>query len=61
MRDLLQGAVGPMLVFEGLLPMLYPGAWRAFLQRASMMSDGQICFVGLTSAAIGTLLLALCR
>ena len=59
MRDLLLGAVGPMLVFEGLLPMLYSGAKRAFLQRARMVSDGPIRFVGLTSAAIGTLLLAL--
>ena len=45
MRDLLLGAVGPMLVFEGLLPMLYPGAWRAVFEREFMMSDGQVRFV----------------
>ena len=61
MGDLLLGAVALMLVFEGLLPFLSPGAWRRTFERAMRMSDGQIRFVGLASMVIGMLLLALWR
>ena len=61
MGDLLLGAVALMLVFEGLLPFLSPGAWRRMFERAMRMSDGQIRFVGLASMVIGMLLLALWR
>ena len=61
MGDLLLGALGLMLVFEGLVPFLSPGAWRAAFERATHMSDGQIRFFGLTSLIIGMLLLLLWR
>ena len=61
MADLLLGAFALMLVFEGLLPFLRPGAWRAAFERATKMSDGQIRFIGMTSMVIGILLLALWR
>lgn len=61
MGDLLLGALGLMLVFEGLLPFLSPGAWRSAFERATQMSDGQIRFIGLTSMIVGVLLLALWR
>jgi uncharacterized protein YjeT (DUF2065 family) len=46
-----------MLVFEGLLPLLNPGAWRRVLERVAGLSDGQIRFLGLASVACGGLLL----
>lgn len=58
MGDLLFGALALMLVFEGLLPFLSPGAWRRAFERAVQLSDGQIRFIGLTSMVIGLLLLA---
>ena len=61
MADLLLGAVALMLVFEGLLPFLSPGTWRAAFERATRMTDGQIRFFGLTSIVIGLVLLALWR
>ena len=61
MADLLLGAVALMLVFEGLLPFLSPGAWRAAFERATRMTDGQIRFFGLTSIVIGLILLAFWR
>ena len=61
MGNLLLGALGLMLVFEGLLPFLSPGSWRAAFERATKMSDGQIRFIGLTSMVIGIFLLALWR
>jgi uncharacterized protein YjeT (DUF2065 family) len=61
MADLLLGALALMLVFEGLLPFLSPGAWRRMFERATRMSDGQIRFIGLTSMVIGLLLLAVWR
>lgn len=57
MGDLILGALALMLVFEGLLPFLSPGTWRAAFERATRMSDGQIRFFGLTSMVAGLLLL----
>ena len=53
MGDALLGALALMLVFEGLLPLLNPGAWRNVFARALQMSDGQIRFIGMLSVAIG--------
>jgi uncharacterized protein YjeT (DUF2065 family) len=61
MGDLLLGAFALMLVIEGLLPFLSPDTWRQAFLRATQMSDGQIRFFGLTSIAIGLLLLAIWR
>jgi uncharacterized protein YjeT (DUF2065 family) len=57
--DLLLGALGLMLVFEGLLPFLNPRGWRSVFERATRMSDGELRFVGLSSMVIGLLLLLL--
>ena len=48
-----------MLVLEGLVPFLAPGAWRETFRRLTQLSDGQIRFVGLTSMIIGLVLLIL--
>jgi hypothetical protein len=61
MGDLLLGALALMLVFEGLLPFLSPGSWRAMFERATRLSDGQIRFVGLSSMVAGLVLLAIWR
>jgi len=55
--DLLLGALALMLVLEGLLPFLSPGAWRSVFEKAIRMSDGQIRFVGLSSMLAGLALL----
>ncbi len=59
MGDLLLGALGLMLVIEGLLPFLSPDSWRAMFERATRLSDGQIRFIGLSSMVIGLLLLVI--
>ncbi len=46
-----------MLVFEGILPFIAPGAWREVIRRIITLSDGQLRFIGLSSIAIGVLLL----
>ena len=61
MSDLLLGALALMLVFEGLLPFLSPGAWRRVFEQATRMSDGQIRFLGLSCMVLGLLLLAIWR
>jgi len=53
------GALGLMLVFEGLLPFVDPAAWRRLFERALRMTDAQIRLVGLTSLALGVALLLL--
>ena len=56
MGEALLGALALVLVFEGLLPLLNPGAWRRVFERALQMSDGQIRFIGLLSVALGLVL-----
>jgi uncharacterized protein YjeT (DUF2065 family) len=46
-----------MLVFEGLLPLLAPGAWRRTFHRLLGLRDGQLRFFGLISVCLGALLL----
>ena len=46
-------AVGLMFVLEGLLPFVSPERWRAVVERAAKLSDGQLRFLGLTSLVLG--------
>jgi uncharacterized protein YjeT (DUF2065 family) len=52
-------AVGLMLVFEGLMPLLLPQAWREAFLRLMAFKDGQLRFVGLLSVLAGLLLICL--
>jgi len=45
-----------MLIFEGLLPLLVPQAWRDTFKRMIELKDGQLRFVGLVSIVGGLLL-----
>jgi uncharacterized protein YjeT (DUF2065 family) len=42
-----------VLVLEGLLPLLVPGAWRNAFRRLTELTDGQLRFIGLISVALG--------
>ena len=57
--EFLWGALALMLVIEGVLPFLSPGAWRKVFERAVQLSDGQIRFVGLSSMIVGLVALLL--
>jgi uncharacterized protein YjeT (DUF2065 family) len=46
-----------MLVFEGVLPFLFPTRWRDTFRSLVLLSDGQLRFIGLTSMLCGVLLL----
>jgi len=56
--DLLCSALALMLVVEGLLPFFNPRVWRAVFERATLLTDGQIRFIGLTSMVAGLVMLA---
>ena len=60
-KQLLLSAIALMLVLEGILPFIAPGAWRETFRRLTEMSDGQIRFIGLTSMIVGLLLLYFAR
>ena len=49
-------AIALMLVFEGLMPLVAPHAWRQMFARLSELNDGQIRFFGLIAVASGALL-----
>ena len=57
MKDILLAGLALMLVFEGLLPLVAPRAWRETFRRDMELSDGQLRFVGLASIVIGLVLL----
>lgn len=61
MTDSLLTAVALMLVIEGLLPFLAPGAWRETFRKLIEMNDGQLRFIGITSMLAGLLLLYFVR
>lgn len=50
-----------MLIFEGLMPLLAPKAWRDTFRRVIELRDGQLRFVGLMSIVAGALLLLMVR
>ena len=54
---LIASAVALVLILEGLLPFLNPGAWRRVFERALQMTDAQIRLVGLSSLVLGVLIL----
>ena len=49
-------ALGLVLVFEGLLPLLSPGGWRRVFTQMLSLRDGQIRFFGLISVLTGLLI-----
>jgi len=49
-------AIALMLVFEGLMPLVAPRAWRQMFSRLSELTDGQLRFFGLIAVAVGALL-----
>ena len=52
-------AFGLMLVIEGMMPLIAPGAWREAFRRVLDMSDGQIRFIGMGATLAGCALLLL--
>lgn len=46
-----------MLVIEGIMPFLFPTAWREAFRKLIQLGDGQLRFVGMTSMLAGLLLL----
>ncbi len=59
MGVILASALALVLIVEGLLPFLNPGAWRRVFERALQMTDAQIRLLGLASLVLGALILTL--
>lgn len=57
--EILWAGLAMMLIFEGLLPLLVPQAWRETMTRILLFKDGQLRFVGLASVVGGLVMLAL--
>jgi len=54
-------AFGLMLVLEGVMPFLFPSAWRETLRKVAQFQDGQARFIGLTLMLCGVLLIYLVK
>ena len=57
----LWAALALVLVLEGLMPALAPGAWREALMQIARMSDHALRILGLSSMVAGALLLYFVR
>jgi uncharacterized protein YjeT (DUF2065 family) len=55
--ETLWAALALVLIIEGLLPLLSPGAWRRMFAQLMALQDGQIRFFALCSIVAGLLLL----
>jgi uncharacterized protein len=53
MLDLLFAGLALMLIFEGVMPFVAPGAWRDTMRQAIALSDGQLRFLGLIAIVSG--------
>lgn len=51
-------ALGLVLVFEGLLPLLSPSGWRRVFSQMLSLRDGQLRFFGLLSVGLGLLVVS---
>ena len=56
MSDSLWAALALVLILEGLLPFISPGAWRRVFSEMLQMRDGQIRFFGLLCLVAGATL-----
>lgn len=56
--DVLWLALGLMLVFEGLMPMLAPTRWRRLFEQLLQLQDGQIRFFGVFMVLLGLAIVA---
>ncbi len=61
MTDTLLTGLALMLVFEGLMPLLAPKAWRETFMRVIELKDGQLRFLGLASIVAGAALFFLVK
>jgi uncharacterized protein YjeT (DUF2065 family) len=52
-------ALGLVLLFEGIVPFLFPRQWRDTFNRITRLSDGQIRFLGLIALLCGLVTLGL--
>jgi uncharacterized protein len=52
-------AFGLLLLFEGIIPFLFPKQWRDAFTRITQFSDGQIRFFGLTALLCGLIVISL--
>lgn len=59
MSNTLITAIGLMLVFEGILPLIAPQAWRQTFERLLTLKDGQLRFIGIVSMLIGLLIITI--
>ena len=50
-----------MLLIEGMLPFLAPRVWRETFRRLTELTEGQLRFLGLSSIALGLILLTIFR
>jgi uncharacterized protein YjeT (DUF2065 family) len=55
--ETLLAALALLLIFEGMLPLFAPRAWREAFTRMLELSDGQLRFIGLMSFGIGLVML----
>ena len=56
MSDSVWAALALVLILEGLLPFISPGAWRRVFSEMLQMRDGQIRFFGLLCLVAGATL-----
>ena len=59
--NVLLAACALVLVFEGILPLVAPHAWRRAFQTLTQLPDEKLRVIGLVSMAIGLILLRLLR
>ena len=46
-------ALGLVLIFEGIVPLVFPSIWKNTFRRITALEDGQLRFIGLMAVVSG--------
>ena len=50
-------ALGLVLILEGIVPLVFPAAWKETFRRILALEDGQLRFIGLMAVVAGFVVL----
>ncbi len=57
----LWAGIALLLVFEGILPFIYPAKWKSLLKAVSSQSDHSLRIMGFLSMMLGLLIIQVVR
>jgi len=61
LRSIFIVALGMVLIFEGVMPVIAPRQWRNTLLKLTQLSDGQVRWIGVLAMILGIVIIQVNR